>query len=284
MKQKLLLLITLLISISSFSQKIIFKEKVFQPNDIVNLFANDVKLRAEPNTTSEVLALMRMGSQLIFLEKTNQEYVTDNVKSDWVKVQYANQVGYIVQKFIAVEKVTLNGEPYYLNVEFDAKRKKYNILIRKMNLHAEIVENERILVPEDFDSLEIAFSDDDRELDIIKDIIEVVYKKGEKKVTTYIFSGPVYLHKIPSLIEDKKLTKDKKEEIITTQKIQFPDEVEHYEGSFIYYTESIVRKNLENSNLKEIIEQYSVRMKWGENGLQPTFEYVKNNIEESKKR
>ena len=85
--------------------------ETFRVNKTYALFGDKVKLRAEPNTTSDVITLLRIGTEITILEKTAQFLETTTSKTAWYKVTYNDQIGFIAGQFIANAHQKNGSEP-----------------------------------------------------------------------------------------------------------------------------------------------------------------------------
>ncbi|PWL40458.1 hypothetical protein DKG77_06515 [Flagellimonas aquimarina] len=86
----------------------------FKPGEKVYLFGNDVKLRAEPDTESEVLELLKIGEWVKIIEKTEFTWPYRGFDSAFYKVKYDTGVtGYILAGLLSFEKKVLNDQNYF---------------------------------------------------------------------------------------------------------------------------------------------------------------------------
>ena len=282
MKQKLLFLF-FTITFFTYAQidSFAYKQKKWKPNEIVYLFGNDVKLRENPTTDSEILGLMPIGAQLQFLETTGETYTIKGHKYPWVKVQYADQIGYIVSSFIALEKMNIYGEVFYLNMSFEPDHNANYAKIRRRNVHYEIVESS-VFLPTDFKNLQFHFYDN-RKIDGMKNVIEVKYDIKSMNVTSYMFSTPMELNTITSLYHMKVKSKKNEGSVIkTTQRLIFPDEQEAYPNG-ITYKEFVVQKPIDSEEFIGKETSYMIMLEWKEGVFNSDLMEVKENIEKSKK-
>ncbi len=85
----------------------------FKINETYALFGDKVKLRAEPNTTSEVVTLLRIGDKITILKKTDQFLETSTSKTAWYEVSYNDKKGFIAGQFIATAHKKNGSEHFY---------------------------------------------------------------------------------------------------------------------------------------------------------------------------
>ena len=96
------------------------------------LFGDDVKLRAEPNTDSEVLDLLKIGTPVKIISKTHHTLNYNGLESPFYKVKYQDKTGYILGGLISLEK-----RGYYKSEYLFAYKKtgeyNYSLIIRYLN-------------------------------------------------------------------------------------------------------------------------------------------------------
>ncbi|WJJ96595.1 SH3 domain-containing protein [Algibacter luteus] len=110
-----LLLIFLLIFKIGFGQdtKYLSENYEFKNGEIAYMFGNDVKLREQPNTESDVLLLLKIGEQIEIVEKSNSTMQFDGIESPWYKIKTKDKVGFVLGSLISLDKAT-NGNLTYL--------------------------------------------------------------------------------------------------------------------------------------------------------------------------
>ena len=112
--KKLLFLFLLIFKIGFGQENKYFSENYeFKNGDLVYMFGNDVKLRDQPNTESNVLSLLKIGEQVEILEKSNSKTEFDGIESPWYKIKINDKVGFVLGSLISLDKVT-NGNLTYL--------------------------------------------------------------------------------------------------------------------------------------------------------------------------
>lgn len=87
---------------------------VLKTNETYVLFGDKVKLRTEPNTTSEVVTLLRVGDKVTILKKTDQFLETSTSKTAWYEVSYNDKKGFIAGQFIANAYKKSGNQYFYL--------------------------------------------------------------------------------------------------------------------------------------------------------------------------
>lgn len=106
--KKLLLIITVFLSLETFSQdynpNLYYRKlsyKIDKPIDAY-LFGNNVRIRNEPSTTSSELTKLPINSKITILEKTELTYNINGFNANWVKISYNGLEGYILDNFISL--------------------------------------------------------------------------------------------------------------------------------------------------------------------------------------
>jgi len=94
------------------------------------LFGDDVKFREAPDVKSQVIALLKIGTEVEILEKTSKTVLYNGIESPFYKVNYKGKTGYVLGGLISLEKKKTENATYlfaYQNEEF-----KYTLLIRAL--------------------------------------------------------------------------------------------------------------------------------------------------------
>lgn len=123
MKKTLLTSLLILFCISAHSQNWnLYYENGrlnFDKNSKAYLFANNVRLRQNPNKTSKELESLPILSKITLIEKTTIKEKINETESYWVKVKTKNHTGYILDFFISSSYTNNNGFSYVsrLNIE-----------------------------------------------------------------------------------------------------------------------------------------------------------------------
>lgn len=115
----------------------------FKPGEAFALFGNDVKFRGSPDVTSKVIDLLKIGSEVQILEKTDKIIPYNGINSPFYKVKYKGQVGYILGGLISLEKKQTETVTYvfaYKKEEF-----QYHLLVRAIDMKNNFIEQVSIL-------------------------------------------------------------------------------------------------------------------------------------------
>ncbi|SHG43869.1 SH3 domain-containing protein [Flagellimonas flava] len=99
----------------------------FQKGEQVYVFGNDVKLRAQPSTSSKVLELLKIGEWVEILEKTEFSWPYRGFESPFYKVKYDQATGYILGGLLSGKRKTLNGKHYYFALAKEGEQTFMNV-------------------------------------------------------------------------------------------------------------------------------------------------------------
>ncbi|MDO5970064.1 SH3 domain-containing protein [Flavivirga aquimarina] len=166
-----LTILLLLITNFSFSQEIIYHNPNFDLKNGENyyLFGNDVKFRQLPDLTSEVIDLLKIGTEVVILEKTENKLNYNGIESPFYKVKYKNKIGYILGGLISLEKKEIKNSKYFF--AYKKTEDNYSIIIRHLNEKSELTENSSILTTYEF-SIDLF---DNKGIDNVENILFVNY-------------------------------------------------------------------------------------------------------------
>lgn len=92
------------------------------------MFGNNVKLRKQPNSNSEVLDLLKIGTRIKIIEKSKEVLVYNGIKSPFYKVQHNEKTGYVLGNLISLEKKESNNLKYVFTLKKETDT--YFIIIR----------------------------------------------------------------------------------------------------------------------------------------------------------
>ncbi len=132
---KLLLIIIILISTDGFGQEAKYLSENFEFNDgdIAYMFGNDVKLRDQPNTESEVLSILKIGEKIKILEKSDTKMDFEGILSPWYKIKSKDKVGFVLGSLISLDRATFENSVYLISLKRDNS---------KLFLKTRVLENE----------------------------------------------------------------------------------------------------------------------------------------------
>ena len=89
----------------------------FSKGEIAYMFGNDVKLRDQPNTESDVLSLLKIGETIEIVEKSDATMFFDGIESAWYKVKTKDQVGFVLGNLISLDKATYGDLTYLVSLK-----------------------------------------------------------------------------------------------------------------------------------------------------------------------
>lgn len=135
-----------LIIILLFTSSIVFSQETnyHHPDlDLKNgeyyyLFGSDVKFRKLPDTDSEVIQLLQIGTKIQIIDKSNETKNYNGIESPFYKVKFNNEVGYILGGLISLEKLEKNNSKYLFAYKKDEEN--YSVIIRYLNENMELKE------------------------------------------------------------------------------------------------------------------------------------------------
>ncbi|CAN0602027.1 unnamed protein product, partial [Ectocarpus sp. 12 AP-2014] len=94
------------------------------------LFGDNVKFRTAPDTNSEVIALLTIGSSVEIIEKSNKILSYNGMDSPFYKVSHKGKTGYILGGLISLEKQEYEDYTYlftFKKIDFI-----HHLLVRSM--------------------------------------------------------------------------------------------------------------------------------------------------------
>ena len=166
-----LVIILLLVTNFSFSQETKYHSPYvnFISGEYYYLFGNDVKFRSLPDTNSDVIELLNIGTEIQIVEKTNETLNYNGIESPFYKVKYNNKIGYILGGLISLEKRSVNNSKYVFS--FKKNDDNLSLIIRHINEKNEFTESVSRLTTHEF-SIEIY---DNKGIDGIDNILFINY-------------------------------------------------------------------------------------------------------------
>lgn len=170
--------------------------KEFTINQKVYLFGNDVKLRKEPNTNSEVVSLLKIASEVIIIEKSDLKQLYNGYMHNWYKVKYKNEEGFILGGLLALDSKKINDSVYLASLK--KENEDTYASIRVVNGHNEYIENSSKLKTTTF-SIKVY---NNKGIDSIKNMIYVDYLAeacGVEGGGYYLFNNETALVKVIEL-------------------------------------------------------------------------------------
>lgn len=111
----------------------------FQPGDQVYAFGHNIKLRAEPSTSSKILDKLKIGEWVKIIEKTEFSWPYNGFDSPFYKVSYNGMTGYLLGGLLSLEKKTINDQKYFFTY---SKKGETTFLNIRTPLHGSYLEKQ----------------------------------------------------------------------------------------------------------------------------------------------
>ena len=84
------------------------------------IFANDVKFRKEPDTDSDVIDLLKIGTKIKIIEQSELTQEFDGIKSNWYKIEFNGKTGYVLGALISMQNLTTtDNKNLYFQIKSD---------------------------------------------------------------------------------------------------------------------------------------------------------------------
>jgi len=162
-------------------------------NQEVYTFGNNVKLRSESNTKSEVLELIKIGEKVLILDGTYNAhtYEYNGIDWSWFKVKYKNKTGYVIGGLLSQE--TQKTKNYTYVTSFSKINETYKLLVRVISNNKKYVENSIKFYKNDF-YMEVS---DNKGIQNIEDmvILGITNRYTNDRIKHYFFNNGKSLEK-----------------------------------------------------------------------------------------
>lgn len=257
----LITVLTLLFTTSfGFAQRIHCPECPFESGEQVYVFGNDVKLRAEPNTDSKVLELLKIGEWVKIIEKTEFSWPYKGFDSPFYKIKYDDMTGYILGNLLSLERNTVDGTNYFF--AYSREQGKLFLNIRSMRL-GNIYKKK---IPLSTPSFAIE-TQDNRGIANLGGILFIDYQAGHNGDE----NGGVYLFPFEGALASYELSQfHDHDSFYYSEKFIFPDEKEGIPGKIIFKKEKGYNYLREENKWLQTIEEIW-RLSWDFGELTPNF-------------
>lgn len=214
--------------ITGFAQRVHCPECPFEPGEQVYVFGNDVKLRAEPNTDSKVLELLKIGEWVKIIEQTESSWPYKGFDSPFYKVKYDDMTGYILGGLLSLEKKTVGGTNFFF--AYSKEREKFFLNIRNMRF-GELLEKKIPLT-----SAAIGIKTyGNRDIEYLDGIFYIDYSSEEYDGQDY---GGIYVFAFEGALSAYELSRSHDiEASYASEKFVFPDEEGGIPGKIIFKKE-----------------------------------------------
>ncbi|MFB9051595.1 SH3 domain-containing protein [Formosa undariae] len=234
-----ILLIFLFIFQTGYSQdtKYFSDNYEFENGEIAFMFGDDVKLRDQPNTESDVLTLLKIGEQIEILEKSDLTMMFDGIESPWYKVKTKDKEGFVLGSLISLDRVFDKNLAYFISLKKEDSKLFLKTRVLESNL--EFKENISELSTWSF-SIKASGN---KGLENIKSIFEINYLAEACGVD----SGGIYLfYDGNDLIKAMNYTQVSDAGLYWfMEEYTFPTDEDGVEGKIVYESDSGVTKEYE---------------------------------------
>ena len=261
---KKIAILFLLISSFSFSQEIQYHNPYL---DLENgkyyyLFGNDVAFRTEPDKKSKVIDVLEIGTEIQVIEKTENIIDYYGIISNYYKIKYKDQFGYILGSLISLEKKVIGKSKYFYT--YGKEDDKFYLIIRHLNEKSETNEDVAELKTKDF-SLEIY---DNKGVEGIENIIYINYLAE----ACGIDGGGIYMFQVNSILKKVFWVSQISDGGIfwLEEKLIFPNDEKGIKGKIVYEKE-IGNYIDEETNWVEI-NKVSRELEWKDGKILPKLE------------
>jgi hypothetical protein len=257
-------ILIILISSLSYSQDIQYNNPYL---DLENgkyyyLFGDDVTFRTEPDKKSKVIDVLKIGTEIQVIEKTDITYEYYGIISNYYKVKYKDQFGYILGSLISLERKTMGNSKYFYT--YGKEGDKFYLIIRHLNEKLETNEDVAELKTNDF-SLEIY---DNKGVEGVENIIYVNYLAE----ACGIDGGGIYMFQVNSILKKVFWVSQISDAGVywINEKLIFSNDKKGVKGKIVYEKEIGSYKD-EATNWVEI-NKVSRELEWKDGKILPELE------------
>lgn len=122
----------------------------FSPGSTEQIFANDVKFRKEPDTNSDVIDLLQIGTKIKIIEQSELTQEFDGIESNWYKIEFNGKTGYVLGALISMQNLTTaDNKNLYFQIKSD-ENDRIAVKIRHILNETEYKENTFGLIGNEF--------------------------------------------------------------------------------------------------------------------------------------
>lgn len=257
----LITVLTLLFTISiGFAQHEHCPECPFEPGEQVYVFGNDVKLRAEPNTDSKVLELLKIGEWVKIIEKTEFSWPYKGFDSPFYKVKYDDMTGYILGGLLSLERKTVGGINYFFAYSMEGDELFLNI----RSMHFGNIYKKKIPLSNPFIAIK---THNNRGIGNLDGMLFIDYQAGHDGDE----NGGVYLFPFEGVLSKYELSQyHDHDSFYYSEKFIFPDEEGGIPGKIIFKKEKGYNYLGEENKWLQTVEE-TWRLSWDFGELTPNF-------------
>lgn len=106
----------------------------FEVNETVSVFGDNVKLRSQPNTSSETQKVLKIGDQVTILQKEESTHNYNGINWNWYKVKHDNTIGYVIAGLLSLDTKQHEETEYLASLK--KKGDDFYIIIRAKSIFA----------------------------------------------------------------------------------------------------------------------------------------------------
>lgn len=203
----------------------------FTPGSTEHIFANDVKFRKGPDTNSDVIGLLKIGSKIKIIEQSELTQEFDGIEYNWYEIDFNGKTGYVLGALISMRNLTTaDNRNLYFQIKSDDDGRIAIKIRHKLN-ETEYKESTFGLIGNEF-SIDLLNNNGLRN---IKNIIAINYLSeacGVEGGVSYIFWDGSNLKHIANLSSISEAGMFYYEE-----KFVFPNQPEGVENKLVYEVE-----------------------------------------------
>ncbi|AUP80021.1 SH3 domain-containing protein [Flavivirga eckloniae] len=224
------------------------------------LFGDNVKFRTEPNTDSEVIALLKIGTKIQIDYNTKETMMYNGLESPFYKIKYGDKTGYVLGGLISLEKRERGDSQFFFTYKKEGE--SYATIVRYFNeTTSEIVDTTVQLATSMF-SIELY---NNRGVSGVDNIVFINYLAEACGVN----GGGIYLFQFDNKLKKVfDLSKVSEAGLFwTSEKLIFPKDEKGIEGKIVYQRETQNYLD-ENTNWTEL-ERVSRELEWNGDEILP---------------
>lgn len=111
-----ILTLTQIVNAQSEDMRIVSSYYTFESGSIQLLYGDKVVLRNAPNSVSEAIDTLSIGTEIKIIEKTEETMFINGLDSYWYKVKHGKKSGYILGGLIALHHIEIGDVKYLVNI------------------------------------------------------------------------------------------------------------------------------------------------------------------------
>lgn len=235
----------------------------FSPGNTEQIFANDVKFRKGPDTNSDVIDLLKIGTRIKIIEQSELTQEFDGIESNWYKIEFNGKTGYVLGALISMRSLTtIDNKNLHFQIKSD-ENGRISVKIRHAFNETEYKENTFGLIGYEF-SIDLL---NNNGLQNVKNIIAINYLSeacGVEGGVSYIFWDGSNLKHIADLSSISEAGM-----FYYQEKFVFPNQPEGVKDKLVYEVERGTIEDEETNWVKTYKEKREYA--WTGTEMVPTF-------------